>query len=191
MKVGLLERFVNGRKNTLPENIIVCIATALAGTFYFYEYYYGEKVHTLVCLFISIAIAVTWLICSVCSGRDGKLGFMIFAFLYWSIPYIYILWYDTRDNLHDYNKWLAMSNKVAKAVLLNPFDEAARKLGTSPINLASILLIFVMGMYIAGFLFKRTYEAKRASANEVIYQEYEGEYVIDEEDNEDNDGNTL
>ena len=191
MKVGLLERFIKGKKNTLPENIIICIATALAGTFYFYEYYYGEKIHTFACLFIAAAIAVTWLICSACSGRDGKLGFMIFAFLYWSIPYIYILWYDTRDNLHDYNKWLAMSNKVARALLLNPFDEAAKKIGTSSVVIASVLLIFVMAMYIAGFLLKRTFEAKAASANEVIYQEYEGEYVMDvenedEEDNEDN-----
>ena len=155
MKVRLLERFVNGRKNTLPENIIVCIATALAGTFYYYEYYYGENLHTFVCLFISAAIVITWLLCSVCSGRDGKPGFMIFAFLYWSVPYIYILWYDTRDNLHNYNKWLAMSNKIARALLLNPFDEAAKKLGASPIDITAILLIFVMVMYIAGFLLKR------------------------------------
>ena len=191
MKVGLLERFINGKKNTLSENIIICIAAALAGTFYFYEYYYGDNIHKLACLLITAAITVTWLICSACSGRDGKLGFMIFAFLYWSIPYIYILWYDTRDNLHDYNKWLAMSNKVARALLINPFDEAAKTLGTSTINLAPILLILVMGMYIAGFLLKRTYEAKRASADEDIYREYDGEYVIDDEDDEDNDGNTL
>jgi hypothetical protein len=180
MKVGLLDKFIKGRKNSLPENIIICIVTALAGTFYFYECYYGEKIHAAACLFITAAIAVTWIICSVCSGRDGKLGFLIFAFLYWSVPYIYILWYETRDNLHEYNKWLAMSNKIAKALLINPFEEAAERTGISAVTLAAVLLLSVMVTYIVGFLIKRHYEAKSASGDEKNSDDYNGEYVLDE-----------
>ncbi len=187
MKVGLLDKFINGKKNSLPENILICVAVALAGTFYFYEYFYGEKIHSVACLFITAAIAVTWIICSVCSGRDGKIGFMIFAFLYWSVPYVYILWYDTRDNLHDYNKWLAMSNKIAKALIINPFDEAAKRTGTSAFTLASVLLLSVMVTYIGGVMIKRYYDSKKASANEDGYDEYDGEYVLDEESEDETD----
>lgn len=163
MKVGLSEVSYENRKNTLAENIVVCIAVSLAGTFYFCEYFYGETIHTAVCLILTAAIAVTWLICSLCSGRDGRLGFMIFAFLYLGIPYIYILWYGTRDNLHDYNKWLAMSNKIAKAILCDPFGEAAQKTGSSPETLAAVLLISVMAAYIAGILITIAKSAKTAA----------------------------
>ncbi len=204
MNAGLLNSFINGKKNTLPENIIVCVVTALMGTFCFYEYYYGETLNTYGGLFITAAIAVAWLSCAARSGRDGRLGFMIFSFLYWSVPYIYILWYDSRDNLHDYNKWLAMSSKIAKALLYNPFYTCAKKLGTTPVMLAAILLIAVMGMYIAGFMLKKSFDEKRAHAGEdpCDDEDYDGEYVIDdiydddddddeEDDDDDDDGNIL
>lgn len=180
MKTGLLERFVKGKTNTLAENIIICAATALAGTFYFYEYAYGEKVRMFACLAITVLTALIWVICSVKSGRDGKIGFLIFAFLYWSVPYIYILWYGSRDNLRDYNKWLSMSNRIAGAMLNNPFSEAAEKLKTSPVTLAAVLLIIVMIAYVAGFLLKMRYESKLVALSEARDDDEEDE--IDDQD---------
>lgn len=175
MKVGLLERFASGVKCTLPENIAVCTAAALAGTFYFYEYYYGERLHTAACLAITALIAVIWLVCSVCSGRDRRVGFIVFSFLYWGAPYVYILWYGTRDNLHDYNKWLAAISKAAKALLYNPFYTAAEKLGSSPAVLASVLLIFVMAGHIAGYLLYRAYEKRKETSSDTGTEENEDE----------------
>ncbi|MBP3855260.1 MAG: hypothetical protein IK990_06580 [Ruminiclostridium sp.] len=186
MKTGLLERFVKSGKNTLAENIVVCIAAALAGTFYFYEYYYEShiQIHSTLCLLITAAIAVIWLVCAAKSGKDGKLGFIIFAFLYWSIPYIYILYYSSRDNLHNYSKWLSIADRIAKALLYNPFFEAAKKLGTSTVVLAAVLLILVMAAYIGGFFAAHRFRTVSESTGD---DSYEGEYVMDEEEEEDQD----
>ena len=165
MKAGLLEKFVKCRKNTLAENIFICLAAALAGTFYFYEYYYGARIHNILCVLITVVLAAVWLVCSALSGKEKKIGFIIFAFLYWSIPYVYTLWYSSRDNLHDYNKWLAMSNRIAKALLCNPFDTAAEKTGTTSVVYAAVLLVLVMAVYVAAFLIREKYD-KTASLAE-------------------------
>lgn len=187
MKTGLKERFIKGGKNTLSENIIVCIAAALAGTFYFYEYYYESRLalHTNLSLCISAVIFVIWLICAAFSGKDGKIGFIIFSFLYWSVPYVYLLYYSSRDNLTGYSKWLAMFKRIASAMLYNPFYEASKKLETDPVTLAAVLLICIMGVYIAAFFVRRSYdngiqESMEADDND----DYDGEYVIDEDDPE-------
>ncbi len=181
MKTGLLERFVKSGKNTLSENIIVCIAAALAGTFYFYEYYYEVQIqiHSTLCLLITAVIAVIWLVCAAKSGKDGKLGFIIFAFLYWTTPYLYILYYASRDNIRNFNEWLAILNRAAKAILYNPFYEAAEKLGTTTVVLASILLILVMFSYIGGYFAARRFNAGKEKAASL---EYEGEYEMDEDE---------
>lgn len=186
---GLLERFIKGKKNTLPENIILCAATALSGTFCFYEYRYGETANAYAGMLIAAAIVIAWAVCAVCSGRDGKLGFMIFSFLYWSVPYIYILWYDSRDNLHDYNKWLAMFSKIAKALLYNPFYVWAKNLGTTPAVLAAILLTAVMCLYIIGFLLNRSFEERIAHSEDD--KAYDGEYVMDDEIGYDRDDDNI
>ena len=147
MMTNITARFFTGRKEKLTGSIILCAAASLSGTFYFYEHQYGEQVHIAVCMILTAVIAAVWLSCSAVSGRDGKPGFMVFAFLYWGAPYVYLLWYGTRDNLHDYNKWLAMLSKAAKAVLYRPFETAAEKLGTSSAALAAILLISSAAAY--------------------------------------------
>lgn len=177
MKIGLLERFIKGKTNSLSENIIVCVGTALTGTFYFYEYRCGEELRSVIGMTVSVLIAVIWMICAATSGRDEKIGFVIFSFLYWSVPYIYTLWYESRDNLMDYNKWLSMSNRAAVAVLTNPFSAAAEKFGTSPVILAAILLILVMLAYISGLLVKRRYDTNRTEMSDP-----DGEYEIDDDD---------
>ena len=192
MKPGLKERFIRGGKNTLSENIIVCLAAALAGTFYFYEYYYESRfaVHTGLSLAITAAIFVIWLICAAFSGKDGKIGFIIFSFLYWSVPYLYLLYYYSRDNVANYSKWLSMFSKICTALLYNPFYEAAKKMGTDSVTLAAILLICVMGVYVAAFFIKRSYDSARAERLETDDEEdYDGEYIRDDEDDyEDEEG---
>ena len=178
MKNSLLENFVNGGRNTLAENITVCTTTALAGTFYFYENHFGVKIHTVFCVLITAAIAAIWLICALFSGKDGKIGFVIFSFLYWSVPYVYILWYGARDNLHDYSKILSACNKTAGALLYNPFYEASEMMDTNPDILASILVILIMVAYVAGYLIKRISEAKRNDNNYLNYDEY----IIDDDE---------
>ncbi len=143
-----------GGRDTFGENIAVCTAASLAGTFYFYEYYYEQwfSVHSIMCIAITAVIALIWMVCAFRSGRNCKLGFIVYAFLYWSVPYIYILYYSSRDNLMDYSAALAFMNRLFRAILYNPFSEAAEKLGTSSVTLAAILLVLIMLMYVCGNL---------------------------------------
>ncbi len=167
MITKLPSRYLYGKKVSLPANIILCILTSLAGTFYYYEYFYGEALRSAVCLILSVIIAGVWLICSVQCGRDGRLGFLICAYAYWGAPYVYLLWYGTRDNLHDYNKWLAMISKAARALLYYPFDEAAKKLGTSPLVPAAVLVISVTVVYTAAALIKENNGAEKSDIRDV------------------------
>lgn len=191
MKLGLKERFIKGGKNTLFEDIIICIAAALAGTFYFYEYYYESQfaLHTRLSLAITVVIFVIWLICAAFCGKEGKIGFVIFSFLYWSVPYLYLLYYHSRDNVKEYSKWLAMLSDIFTAVLYNPFYEAAKKLGTDAVTLAAILLICVMGVYVAAYFVRRSYDSAREDSleDDDDDDEYDGEYIQDEEYDEGDD----
>ncbi len=195
MKVGLIERFAGKGKATLGENIIVCIAAALAGTFYFYEYYYESwaNVHTLMCVGISVTIALIWIASAFQSGKNGRIGFIIFAFLYWSIPYIYILYYSSRDNLRDYSAVLAFVNRIAKAVLNNPFSETADKLATNSATLAATLLVLIMLAYVGGFFLSRRFKNVH-DIREYELVTYEGEYELDDsiyDDPEDGDDDSI
>lgn len=162
MITKLPSRYLYGKKVSLSANIILCILTSLAGTFYYYEYFYGEALHSAVCLTLSVVIAAAWLICSAQCGRDGRIGFLICAYAFYGAPYVYLLWYGTRDNLHNYNKWLAMISKAAGAVLYDPFDEAAKKLGTSPFVIAAVLVISMTVVYTAAALIKENYGAEKS-----------------------------
>ena len=181
MRTSLLEKIIKHRKNSTAENIIICIATALAGTFYFYEYYYDRKlhIHSLLCILISAVIAVTWIVCSLLSGKDKKMGFAVFAFLYWSIPYIYILFYSSQSSGGAHvSKWLTFLDKIAKALFYNPFYEVAKKTGASSGALAGTLLILVMAAYICGYILSVRYE----KSQNISLENYDGEYEADEDD---------
>ncbi len=181
MKTVLLDRLLNGKKNSTAENIFICIAAALTGTFYFYEYYYEKivHIHSLICIVISIAITAIWLICSYCSGRNKKIGFVIFAFLYWSLPYIYILYYAAKSEEAHVSKWLTFADRIAKALFYNPFYEVAKRTGASSGALAATLLILVMAAYICGYILSVRSENRLAEGSD-----YDGEYELDEDDEE-------
>jgi uncharacterized membrane protein (DUF4010 family) len=152
MKRKLIELLTAGKHDTLTENIIVCAAAALAGTFYAHEYYYEQQfgLHTEICLILTAIIAVIWPVCAFHSGTKGKAGFAVFTLVYWGMPFAYTLYYASRDNLHDYSKWLAMINRAAGAMLKDPFRAASDKLSASPETLAAVLTALTALAYLAG-----------------------------------------
>lgn len=180
MRFDPVELFIKARKNTLPESIMVCIAAALTSTFYFYEYQY-EKYFPLrepLLLCMTGAIFLIWISCSLFSGRDGRFGFAIFTFAYWAVPFVYTLYYAGRDNLRQYNKWLAMVNKICTAMLNNPFSEVAGKTNTVPQTFAALLVMISLAFYMLGFFIRQKYDEKHGDDEDG----YDGEYIGDEND---------
>ena len=51
-----------------------------------------------------------------------------------------------------------MSNRIARALLCNPFDTAAEKTGTTSVVYAAVLLVLVMAVYVAAFLIREKYD---------------------------------
>lgn len=179
-----MQLFLNARKNTLPENIWVCIAAALIPTFYFYEYQYESfgSIREPLLLIMAPVIFILWISCSLFSGRDGRFGFAIFTFVYWGLPYAYTLFYAGRDNIRQYNKWLAMINKVCSALLCNPFSEVSSKTNIAPQVFAALLVIISLAVYMGGFFLKHRFDAKLADNSG---EGYDGEYSRGDEDEDD------
>ena len=94
---AFFRRFLLNRKNSLLENIVLCLAITLASAFFQYDYYYFFM--DILRAITSVLLLVTWLWCGFISGRDKKWGFLIFAGVYWLVPFVYILWYDSVDIL--------------------------------------------------------------------------------------------
>lgn len=167
MKYSPLELFVKARKNTLPENIWVCVAAALTSTFYFYEYQYESFAHIRrpLLLIMTAVIFVIWIVCSLFSGRDGRFGFAVFTFLYWELPFVYTLYYAGRNNVKHYNKWLSLLNKICTAMLCNPFSEASEKINMTPQTMAELLVMVSLAVYLGAFFLKRWCDAKAADSS--------------------------
>lgn len=180
MRFSPVELFLKARKNTLPESILVCIAAALTSTFYFYEYQY-EKFFPLrepLLLFMTAAIFLIWISCSLFAGRDGRFGFAIFTFAYWAVPFVYTLYYAGRDNVRQYNKWLALINKICSGLLNNPFSTVAEKTNTVPQTYAALLVMISLAVYMLGFFIRRRLEEKYGDGEEG----YDGEYIGEDGD---------
>ncbi len=183
MKLRPVDIFLKAGKNTVLENCIVCMAASLVGTFFYYEYWFETRIqiHKPITWIIAAAIFFIWIKCALISGKDGKISFAIFSFIYWGLPYIYILIYSGRDNVRDYNKWLSMLNRIAKALDLNPFADQAKQFGTSPQVLTAVLLFLIMAAFAGGFFIKRLHN-ERLDNNDA--SDYDGEYVMDSDDTE-------
>ncbi len=178
MKLSPIDIFLKARRNTLPESIMVCIAAALTSTFYFYEYQYEQhgNIREPFLLFMSAAIVVIWLSCSLFAGRDGRFGFAVFTFVYWTVPYTYTLYYAGRDNVKQYDKWLSMLNKICSALVDNPFSAVAAKIKTAPSTIAALLVMISLGVYMLGFFLKQRIDAKESAADEAA-----GDYIAADE----------
>ena len=111
----IFSRFVLSGKNSTLENILLCLAVSLAGSFMFFEHYkaFMDTVRPLV----TVLIFVTWAVCGFASGKKKSIGFAVFGGAYWLIPYLYMLFYSARDNVRGYSKWLSLLNKTADMLL--------------------------------------------------------------------------
>ena len=156
-KGELIKRLMATGKNTSTlENILICFAAALAGTYYYYE----RSKEFLSCFpyIITVLIFAVWMGCALISGKEKKLGFLIYAYAYWLIPYVYTLYYASRGREEKYSKWLAMADEIAGALFKNPFAITAEKLRFDTTAMAALLLMCVMLCYTAGYFFSYYYE---------------------------------
>lgn len=118
-----IKKFLLDRKNSLLENILLCFAITLASAFFQYDsyYFYMDFMRVLA----SVMLMVSWLWCGFLSGKDKKWGFLIFASAYWLVPYLYMLYYSSRDNIKGYNAFLRLLYKFAGLLFDKPLKTIA------------------------------------------------------------------
>lgn len=153
----LFTRFMLSRKNSALENILLCAAISLAGSFVFFE-----RSNSLVGAarpFVTVLIFVTWAVCGFASGKNKSIGFVVFGGAYWLIPYLYMLFYSSRDNVRGYSKWLSLLNKFADLLFNKPFEAAAEEMHTGIWLLVVTLVIVTGSAYFIGMNLHSIYES--------------------------------
>ena len=128
----ILKAFMENRSYNAAERIMMCALIALSGTFFFYDYY--QSFAEIARIVITVLIFVIWFLCALCAGKDRQWSFMVFGYMYWAIPYIYMIFYNSRDNVRDYSKWLSLFNKIADMFFAKPFEFVAEKLAFSTLH---------------------------------------------------------
>ena len=154
----LLRSFMENRRYNAAERIMMCALIALSGTFFYYDYY--QSFADIARIVITVLIFVVWFYCALCAGKDKQWGFIIFGYLYWVVPYIYMVYYNSRDNVRGYSKWLSLFNKIADMIFVKPFEFVAGKLEIDPVALACVVLGGTTFLFIGGFLMRFFYERK-------------------------------
>lgn len=143
-----VKNFVLNKKNTLSENIFLCLAVTLTCAFFYYDNYYGFMgVLRVIC---AVLLFVVWVWCSFLSGKNNSWGFLIFTAVYWAAPYIYMLFYGMRDNVRGYSKWLSMFNKISDLLFVKPFGCIADSTGWGIYSLVLTLIAMVILAYVVG-----------------------------------------
>lgn len=142
----LIKRVFGGKSRT-SENIILCIAAALAASFYSYEYY--QPWAGAARLIVSAVLVTVWAYCGFVSGRDGKKSFAVFAASYWVIPLVYTYLYAMRDNVSGYSKLLDLLNKAAMLISQRPFAE----IPALPSVCVLSMTVIVLSAFFAGTVF--------------------------------------
>lgn len=116
-----------GRKCSLLENILLCMVITLAGSFlYFDAHYFFMGFYRVL---VTVLIFMVWAVCATNSGKRKQWGFLVFSVLYWLLPLLMLLYYPTRDNMRDYNKYLNTLYKFSEVVFYRPFEAIARYFG--------------------------------------------------------------
>lgn len=110
-----------GRKSSLSENILLCIAAALAASFYSYEYYQPWAGAARIA--VTAVLVIVWAYCGFISGKNGRKSFSVFAAAYWIVPLMYTYFYGMRDNVSGYSKILDFLNRAAMLIAQRPFAE--------------------------------------------------------------------
>ena len=147
MSVKDLAAHIFGGESSLSENMILCIAAALAASFYSYEYYQPWAGAARIA--VTAVLVIVWIYCGFVSGRDGKKGFAVFAAAYWTIPLVYTYLYGLRDNVSGYSRILDFLNKTAMLISQRPFAEIPALPSVCVLSMA----IIVISAYFAGTAF--------------------------------------
>ena len=140
--------FATKRKNSFIEDIILCIGITLASGFYFYENFY--PLMPQIRLFLLVFLLCVWFGLAFKYGIRKKYSFLIFAALYWQLPYAVMVAYSMNDNVRHYSKLLTFLNKTAVILVQNPLNILNEKLGTQPFVTIVIVLLFTLSLYILG-----------------------------------------
>lgn len=147
-----IEKLLFGKSNKLFENILLCIAITLACSFIYYDMYnsFMEVVRI-----ISIAlIFIIWIIGAFSSGKNKQWKFLLFTGLYWLLPHLYMVYYNMRDNVRGYSKWLSMLNKTSDILVNKPFSYLAEKTECQEYIYATVLVIIAFSTYFIGMNLK-------------------------------------
>lgn len=164
----ILKAFMENRSYNAAERIMMCALIALSGTFFFYDYY--QSFADIARIVITVLIFVIWFFCALCAGKDRQWGFMAFGYMYWAIPYIYMIFYNSRDNVRGYSKWLSLFNKIADMLFAKPFEFAAVKFETEAETLACVVIVGTTVMFLSGVLLRLFYTKKHTVSEEKIVQ---------------------
>ncbi|MGN0578782.1 MAG: hypothetical protein ACI4J4_09185, partial [Ruminiclostridium sp.] len=154
----VFSRFMLSKKNSALENTLLCAAISLAGSFIFFER--SNSMVDAARTFVTILIFVTWAVCGFSSGKNKRIGFAIFGGAYWLVPYLYMLFYSSRDNVRGYSKWLSLLNKTADLLFNKPFEAAAEDMHTEIWMLVVTLVIVTGSAYFIGMNLHSIYESR-------------------------------
>ena len=174
---SILKAFMENRGYNAAERIMMCAFIAISGTFYFYDYY--QSFSEIARLVITVLIFVIWFWCSFCAGKDKQFGFITFGYLYWVIPFVYVLFYNSRDNVRGYSKWLSLFNKIADMILVKPFEFIAGKTASDPMAFACVVLGGSTILFVLGYVLRLFYERRTSPDDKArnVHEIVEGEHT--------------
>lgn len=153
---SLLKRFVNEKKVSAAEKMMLCVIASLSALFYWHENHIPHA--GMIKLFVFGVMAAVWIWCAVISGRDRKASFPVFMCIYWMLPYAFAFYYPHRDNVRHYSKALSFINRISKEIAFSPFSEVSVRTGISINILITIFLLCIVFFYVFGYLIRCRYE---------------------------------
>ena len=159
-----IKKFVLGRKNSLFENIVLCLAITLASAFFWFDSYHSFM--GILRAVVSVLLMFIWLWCGFLSGKDKKWGFLIFSGAYWLVPYLYTLYYSARDNIKDYNAVITMLYKFADLLFDKPMKTIAEFTNCGVHIWVLSLIILVGTAYYVGINVADVYKNKDKKESE-------------------------
>ena len=177
--VRFIQRFVNGRKVSFIEKILLCVMASLSCMFYYYEDHLSHS--GVIKLAVFCVMILVWLWCALISGRDKKMSFPVFSCIYWSVPYIFSAYYSFRDNVKHYSKALSFLNRTSSALTYAPFGNTEEITEISAESQMMILLALIIGVYFLGYyvssLCEKAYPENDKDNSETDRNDDEHEYV--------------
>ena len=179
VKNSFINNFILSKKHSIGENAFLCIAATLTPAFLSYDSYYGFL--DLLKPFLAVLIFLVWAWCAFSSGKDKKPLFLVFAGVYWIVPYIYMLFYSARDNVAHYSKVLSFLNKSADVLFNRPFKLLTDYSGCDPGIFIICLIGIVIFSYFVGYNISTTFrqpavDYEYAESNENENEDDSGKY---------------